>query len=106
MPALMTRTFRWKDPADRSAGRRPGPLPPRPAADVFAAAAANLRAHPGRWAVVAEFEGQGSAANLSVGIRAGRTLSWQPAGSFDSTTRKEGDVAVVYARYVGEPEQS
>lgn len=103
MPAAAADIVRWEDPAPARAGRKPGPV--TEPADPHVAVAAKLRAKPGRWAVVAEVAVNGSAWNLVNYVRHGRTAAWMPAGAFEATSRKTGDHTLVYARYVGDPEQ-
>lgn len=72
--------------------------PPANGRDRWASIAAELRAHPGRWAKVAEDEWP-SAAGC---IKRGKFAAFRPAGSFEAAHRsvvgRKGDV---YARYVG-----
>jgi hypothetical protein len=96
LPAVI----RWENPPFTSHGRH---LRRRPsvADDPYTPLAEQLRANPGRWAVVAE-----SAPNtyLASAINGGRTPAWQPAGYFEGASRKIGDWYTVWARFVGEDE--
>jgi hypothetical protein len=94
--------FRWEEPPPTNLGRRPRDI--RTDADAYTDIAARLRVNPGRWAVIAEFGTPGtvqaSSSNLVDAIRRGRTPSWSPAGSYEATARKRGNITTVYARYL------
>jgi hypothetical protein len=77
-----------------------------PPADLFEQLAAELREHPGRWAVVSETFLRRDAVNLVERIRSGAG-SFAPLGSMQARIRTGenpgGRVVVrVYARYVGD----
>lgn len=71
----------------------------------YAELAKQLRANPGRWAVVAERGDQTTATR----IRQGVLKDFRPAGAFEAVTNSiEGEPAhrrKVYARYVGEAQK-
>jgi hypothetical protein len=69
---------------------------------AFADIADELRANPGRWAVVKEQPGRYS--GLATHIRMGQMICFTPSGDFEATTRRLGERTVVYARYVGDGE--
>lgn len=88
--------IRWEDPPDSRKGKAGGRgfvRNPR-----WQAVADQLRANPGRWAVVAEGENAG----ISGHIRRGKYAAMQPAGSFEAQcVGGGGSFPTVYARYVG-----
>ena len=57
--------------------------------------AAELRANPGRWALLTQTEGN-KARNLVVQIKMGRLQAFRPAGTFEATAR----AGSVYARFL------
>ncbi len=62
--------------------------------------AAELKANPGRWALV--FENVFS--SLSVSIKSGRLAAYRPAGSFEALSASRNgstNKADIYVRYVG-----
>lgn len=63
---------------------------------------AEMKANPGRWARLGEYERDNSAQYFAKRVNAGGSLWCQPAGSFEATDRRVNGTAVVYARYVGE----
>jgi hypothetical protein len=91
--------LRWEEP--------PPPLRPgRPRGwqankpDPYRDVAEQLRAKPGESAVL--YEGDNAAASgLASTISSGLAPSFQPRGAFFACTRKQGDVTVTYAHYVG-----
>jgi hypothetical protein len=94
--AAVNAIIRWETPPpDRRAGTG---IP------VFdhEAIAAELRAHPRRWAVV--FEGRYGMGGYATFIRTGRHAAYRPVGHFDAVRRyaaADDDVMIVYARYLG-----
>lgn len=90
--------MKWEEP----------PLSPRTARGrTWKAEAAELRAHPGQWAVIAErprYE-RSRAYDLSVNVKQGRIAAFRPSGSFEAAVRLDGDMHKVYARYVGTGEK-
>lgn len=90
--------IRWEDPppSKRSLRKQDG-------SSRYADVAEELRANPGRWAVVLDGL-SGSGSSLATQIRMGYTVCFCPAGDFDATIRQTGGRAVVYARYVGDGE--
>lgn len=91
----MTSVIRWEEPPEHG-NKRAARLKYQDIAD-------ELRAHPGRWAVVTEGVPTGTAGPIAVRIRRGQA-AFAPAGSFEARTA--GGVgslnARVYARCVGE----
>jgi hypothetical protein len=61
--------------------------------------AVQLRRRPGEWGVIQETPFLSS---LGTQINTGKYAPYRPVGSFEATTRLEGAMHVVYARYVGE----
>jgi hypothetical protein len=91
--------IRWEEPPPgRPAGRETGNGNSR-----WNAVAAELRAHPGRWALIREGE---SGSGLATHIRQGHIACFTPAGDFDAVSRQARGVNRVYARYVGDPEST
>lgn len=79
--------FKWQDPP--AAAMRKG-------AGKHAAIAAELRANPGRWALVLEGNSNSHAINK------GLIACYLPAGSFESVARRRADgKSDTYARYIG-----
>lgn len=79
--------IKWQEPPADARGR-----------DKWGPVADELRAQPGRWALVAE----GVSASMSTAFKRGRIIAFQPAGSFEAVTRNVVDGrADIYARYVG-----
>lgn len=76
--------------------------PPPPKQRSFRDVPDALRAHPGEWARIAEYDVRNQACMLVGRIRRGEVKYWKPAGSFDAVARAVGDKHCVYARYVGE----
>ena len=60
--------------------------------------AAKLRKRPGEWALIQHMS---STHNVDM-IQRGRVKPYQPAGSFEATSRKRDEGYDIYARYVGE----
>jgi hypothetical protein len=72
--------LRWEDPpplrgADQSQSR-------------WAPVAAELREHPGKWAVIAEYAHPNQASSIAQRIKKGTLSGFAPAGSFDAKSRK------------------
>jgi hypothetical protein len=65
-----------------------------------------LRAHPGRWGVVAEYSGDEDkklAYGLAGHIRGGGYVAFRPKGEFESFVQTEADGSrKVFARFLGE----
>lgn len=104
MPTAALRPLRWENPPPTRGGRPAGSRDSR--ADRHVELAAELRANPRRWAVVAEYGPPNgtlhdSAKNLVRAIQTGQPTSWAPAGAFEATTRRQGHITAVYARYIG-----
>ncbi len=79
-------TVQWKDPGTGWSKRFD-----------WDAIAAELRAHPGEWALVGT-----SAASHAVGVKTGKVKALRPVGAFDACTRKNADGGRdLYVRYVG-----
>jgi hypothetical protein len=83
--------IKWATPPTTGSGA--------PVSTKWASIAETLMLNPKQWAVVAE-NVSASTAHL---IRTGGYKAFQPAGSFEATTRGNsgGRAAEVYARYVG-----
>jgi hypothetical protein len=95
------------------------PPPPRGKAGYrhrysYQEAAAELRANPGRWAIIATFDdrkptrdrnrstGNVQARNLAKNLKNGLLASFRPAGSFDAVTRLSDEGYQVWASYRAE----
>lgn len=92
--------IRWEEPPPAKAATRPQAGHSR-----YAAIAAELRAHRGRWAVVYEGRTTGGTA-LATHIRMGHMKCFTPAGDFEATMRAINGRGLVYARYLGDEEQA
>jgi hypothetical protein len=91
--------IRWEEPpppAGNGAGRVPGMRPSQ-----YNTIADQLRANPGRWAVVEEIQRQRNN-GLATKIAMGHMLCFTPAGDFEAVTRQGGGVVRTYARYLGD----
>jgi len=68
------------------------------------AIAAELKANPGEWALVARNQWAAAAVRINDGLYA----AFRPAGSFEATARRDDDLEKpkvnIWARYLGEPE--
>jgi hypothetical protein len=67
----------------------------------FNAVADELRAKPGRWAVIAELPGRSRTA-LATHVRVGAIACFTPAGDFEAASRQTPGLTTVYARYLGD----
>lgn len=63
---------------------------------------AELRAHPGEWGIVGEFDVRMKAASLAHRISNGTVVAFRPAGSYKAVARQVGEQHLTYARYIGE----
>lgn len=88
--------IRWEDPP-------PSHNPGQRGMFVAELVARDLRANPGRWAVVAENNGN---VGLAAGIKGGRYPALRPAGAFDAVSRSRGGIFTTYARYLGDGGES
>lgn len=90
------KVIRWEEPP-------PTNRPPGASSSRYEALAEELRAQPGRWAVV--YDGPvKSFTGLGNHIRQGAVRCFAPAGDFDATSRSSAGRIRVYARYVGDQE--
>lgn len=64
-------------------------------------AAANLRAEPGKWSLIAAYSKPGTAYQLASVIRGGRLSAYEPKGAFEAEFRTVDAEHRVYARFVG-----
>jgi hypothetical protein len=92
------KVIRWEDPPpSRSSipgrARTPG---------RFTVVAEQLRANPGRWAVISESDGPQR--GVAYHIRSGAIECFTPRGDFDAVTRRVNGRSLVYARYLGDGE--
>lgn len=92
-----TKTLRWEDPQDhgeRARGRGPN--------RTHLAIAAELRRHPGRWALL---EDSATSLYLAQTISTSSTSAWGERGDFEATSRQyatpRGLRYRIWARYVG-----
>ena len=83
----------WKDPPNVGRGN--------PIKD-WTPIAAELRAHPGQWAII-HTGPYAQCTNLGQTIRKADAAAWRPAGSFQATVQTEDGACQLYARYIGEP---
>jgi hypothetical protein len=93
--------MKWKDPPARPITGKRG---------VWREEAAELRASPGRWALLATFGGAGHNQNgrsMAANIRKGRYQAFRPQGHFEATSASApaGPSTEVYARYTGPGEE-
>lgn len=95
----MTGVIRWERPPPTQA--RNGGRPADSYSSRYAAIADELRANPGRWAVIDEFTGNHNR-GLATKIRLGSMLCFTPAGDFESVSRRSDGVVLTYARYLGD----
>lgn len=63
--------------------------------------ATQLRTEPLRWAELKDAETRASLDKQAERIRGGVGKCWSPAGSFESTVRRDGGRFVLYARFKG-----
>jgi hypothetical protein len=84
--------MRWEDPPERSH---------KGARQSYVKETAELRAHPGEWAVIREFplNKRPSAYALQSSVTLGRTRSFEPRGTFEAVVRTDGNIVKVYVRY-------
>ena len=69
---------------------------------AHAQVAAQLRKHPGRWALVLTAAAKGNSSYPAL-ITGAKFSCYEPAGSFEAVSRSNGDGLVdIYVRYVGE----
>jgi hypothetical protein len=61
-----------------------------------------LRRSPRRWGRISEHLTQNAAAKQASHIRCAGFGNWGPSGAFQTIYQADGDVFVVYARYVGQ----
>lgn len=86
--------IQWEDPPEDRRIHKKGKY--RPTLDA-------LRANPGSWARVAEFDGIQSASATAASIKSGAVLGSAPKGSFEAVSRVlPDDRGGVWARFVGE----
>lgn len=87
----------WEEPP-------PTKVPDRKRKRAWEDEAAQLRASPGHWARIAEYEktDYGKATNLQRTVNKGYVPAFEPSGAYEGTVRTVGDIVKVYARYVGE----
>lgn len=91
------KVIRWEEPTPR---KRPGPA--GQGWSRYAGLAEELRANPGRWALVAERTDGNH--GLATHIRSGQMQCFTPTGDFDAASRCVDGITRVYARYVGDGE--
>ena len=96
----MSFVIRWEEPPPHGNGRKPTNRPKQ--TTLWRGIAAELREHPGRWALVVAEDGYNYAGGLASQIERGSLSAFRPRGSFEAVTRTVGMVRV-YARFVGEP---
>jgi hypothetical protein len=88
--------IRWEEPPpgrSNGGGKRESYLAPL---------ADELRANPGRWALVHIGDSSGQATGMATHIARGQVLAFAPAGDFDAVSRRVDGRHRVYAVYLGE----
>jgi hypothetical protein len=88
---------RWEEPPPPKTRTRPT----SEGHSRYAPIAEQLRANPGRWAVVLEGR-RGAGTALATHIRMGHMKCFTPAGDFEATMRAVNGRGLVYARYLGD----
>lgn len=68
--------------------------------------ASELRASPGEWGIVAEFDRRPPATAPSHRIRHGLNAAFRPSGTYKAVSREVADKHIVYAMYVGKGGES
>lgn len=92
--------IRWEEPPPaRSHGARPAGR----STSRWDAVAEELRARPGRAAVIAEAGGR-QLLDLAWRINRGVMVPFSPRGTFKAETRENAGIVTVYARYLGDGE--
>ncbi len=91
----------WKDPPRRATAGPQG---------RWSEEAAELKANPGRWALLVTFGGTENnhlARAMAANIKSGRYASFRPHGHFEaiSAATAKGTSTEVYARYIGPPQK-
>jgi hypothetical protein len=92
--------IRWEEPPPARTG---GGRPTGSTTSRWTEVAEELRARPGRSAVIAESAGRTNA-DLCRRINRGLMHPFTPAGSFEATTRQEDGIVTTYVRYLGDGE--
>lgn len=89
-----TSVIRWETPppAKHRVGQKDGH-------SSYAELADELRANPGRWALVADRPGSNT--GLATHIRTGSIQCFTPAGDFEAESRRVDGRSLVYARFLG-----
>ena len=87
----------WKDPPKRVTAGRHG---------KWREEAAELKANPGKWALLTTFGGRENnhnARTMAANVKSGRYASFRPRGHFEATSAitADGTATEVYARYIG-----
>lgn len=92
---------RWEDPPPPARGKGGGG--PGVFRSRYDSIAAELRANPGRWAVVDVVDtARERGGGLVTQITGGHLLCFKPAGDFEAVGRWRGAVLTTYARYLGD----
>lgn len=84
--------MKWENPP-------PAPRTRNPGGKAWAEQAAELRAHPGHWGILAEYPAgkRQAARNLAWQVSTGLLVAFRPEGAFEAVTRAAGDTVKVYA---------
>lgn len=87
-------TVTWEEPDNVQRG---------PRQHMYAYEAEQLRANPGRWAVIRKFtkDKRPSAYTMVSLLKRGRLSAFQGEENWEAVTRTTGDTVKVYARYIG-----
>jgi hypothetical protein len=83
--------LRWADPPATARQSR--------SSDRYAAEAAELKANPGRWAVLTEAKTRSAAYSVKRGVEKATYQVFAPPGSFEAKTVTANDVTSVYVRF-------
>jgi hypothetical protein len=83
--------LRWADPPATARQSRNS--------DRYAAEAAELKANPGKWAVLMEAKTRSSAYSVKRGVEKATYPAFSPAGTYEAKTVTANDVTSVYVRY-------
>lgn len=97
----VARILRWEAPSPdlNGAGRQRSN---RDRAQMWQPVADELRANPGRWALIHESADAGRRVDLAFRICRGEPKAFAPAGDYEAVTRTRGGGLRVYARYLGD----
>jgi hypothetical protein len=84
-------SLRWEDP--------PATARPSRNSDRYAAEAAELKANPGKWAVLTDAKTRSAAYSIKRGVERATYPAFSPAGTYEAKTVTANDVTSVYVRF-------